>query len=541
MKHTRAQQIAARRAELAGPAGLTGLLQNLRLVRLALITSLGAFCYGYEQGAYSQVLVMPSFTNNPHFARIASDASYKGWSVSTLPLGGWVGALANGYCCDRFSRRWAIFSGGVVCLVGTGLTAGAQNAAYMFVGRFFIGLAAGSLSAATPLYNSEISAPELRGSLVSWQQFQICCGIAVSYWAGYGTNYISETHSVAWRLPLAFQGVPAILLCVLCLFIPYTPRWLVKQNRTDEALQTLAYLRNRSVDDELVKLEFLEIRAEEIFAVETMHERHPDYKKGGLRMELANFGSLFITRQMFRRTAVACLMQFFQQMSGIDNIVYYAPMIFGDLGLPGKTTSLLASGVNGIIFVLATIPAILLIDRVGRRPLLIAGGLGMAVCLIIISAIIARFESDWPSHGAGGWAVAAFIWLYLANFGFSWGPCSWTVISEVFPLSTRSYGVALAASTNWMMNFVISEISPVMLEDITYGTYLFYLAFMLMGVAYVIWVLPETRGKSLEEMDLAFGSTQAVEEAERMEAIYAKIMGADEKHVERTSTTVEAA
>jgi MFS family permease len=297
----------------------------------------------------------------------------------------------------------------------------------------------------------------------------------------------------------------------------------------DEALQTLAYLRKRPVDDELVQLEFLEIRAEEMFEAENLKRRFPEYKKGGLKLELANFGSLFSSRHMFRRTAIACLMQFFQQMSGIDNIVYYAPLIFGGLGLPGRTTSLLASGINGIIFVLATIPAILLIDKVGRRPLLIAGGVGMAICLILISAIIAQFQHDWPHHGAGGWAVAAFIWLYLASFGFSWGPCSWVVISEVFPLSTRSYGVALAASTNWMMNFVISEISPVMLEHITYGTYLFYLAFMLMGIAYVIWILPETYGKSLEEMDLAFGSTQAQEESERMEEIYEQILAADEK------------
>ncbi|KAF7359152.1 Hexose transport-related protein [Mycena sanguinolenta] len=190
---------AARRAELAGPAGLRGVMKNPRLFRLAIITTLGALCYGYEQGAYSQVLVMDAFVTNPKFSRIANDSSFKGWSVSTLGLGGWAGALANGYLCDTLSRRWTLLIGSIICLLGTGLTTGAQNSAFMFVGRFFIGLAVGSLSAVVPLcndffsvtnkvqlidcsrYNSEISPPELRGTIVSIQQLAIVTGICISF------------------------------------------------------------------------------------------------------------------------------------------------------------------------------------------------------------------------------------------------------------------------------------------------------------------------------------------------------------------------
>ncbi|KAJ7758265.1 general substrate transporter [Mycena metata] len=156
---------AAPRAELAGPAGLRGPNRST----------------GYEQGACSQVLVMDAFVSNPKFSRIANDSSFKGWSVLTLSLGGWAGALSNGYLCDTISRRWTLV-GPLICCLGTALTTGAQNAAWMFVGRFFIGWAVGSLSAVVPLYNSEISLPELRGTIVSIQQLAITAGIYIWFW-----------------------------------------------------------------------------------------------------------------------------------------------------------------------------------------------------------------------------------------------------------------------------------------------------------------------------------------------------------------------
>ncbi|KAF9266137.1 general substrate transporter [Marasmius fiardii PR-910] len=494
---------AARRAQLAGPPGLRGVFANPRLVRLAATTTLGALCYGYEQGAYSQVLVMPAFTGDPRFARIANDASYKGWSVSTLGLGGWFGALINGYLCDMISRRWTLFVGALICCLGTGLTTGAQGPEWMFVGRFFIGWAVGSLSAAVPLYNSEIAPPELRGTIVSIQQLAIVSGICISFWVGFGTNYISETNSVSWRLCLALQGVPALLLAVLSFTIPYTPRWLIFKGRRAEALKTLAWLRKMPEDSEVVQLEFVEIQAESILESETTAEKFPHLIGGGpfrqFRLQAARFGELFTTKHMFYRTAVAGLMQFFQQMTGIDSIVYYAPTIFESLRLPGRTVSLLASGVVGVVFVISTFPAIATIDHIGRRPLLIWGGAGMALMLILCAALTATYQPHWE-NSAAAWSTAVFIWLYVGFFGASWGPVSWTVISEVFPLSTRGHGVAFGASANWITNFVVSIIVPVMLQNITYGTYIFFLMFMLMGIAYAIWILPETYGKSLEEM-----------------------------------------
>lgn len=165
-------------------------------------------------------MVMPSFTRLDEFSRINNDSGYKGWTVAILGLGGWVGSLVNGYCCDRFSRRWSILGGAIVCLLGTILTAAAVNPAMIFVGRFLIGVSVGSMSTAVPTYNSEISSPEVRGTMVGTWQLSVTLGIMLSYWAGYGCNYISDTSSISWRLPVSRRDDPPFLpvLTMLVLF-----------------------------------------------------------------------------------------------------------------------------------------------------------------------------------------------------------------------------------------------------------------------------------------------------------------------------------
>lgn len=341
----------------------------------------------------------------------------------------------------------------------------------------------------------------------------------ISFWIAYGCHFISDTNTVAWRLPLAIQCIPAILLAIGTLFIPYSPRWLLKKGRDEEALRSLAWLRRASVDDEAVRLEFLEIKAEAIFEKESVAEKWPQYANKPFLLQFAQIKTLFSTWPMFKRTAVGTLMMFFQQMSGIDAIVFYAPIIFQTLGLKGNSVSLLASGVVGIAMFVATVPAIILMDKIGRRPLLIVGGLGMAACLAVVAGITGGFKDHLAEHEAGAWTSAAFVWIYIACFGFSWGPVSWTVISEIFPLSVRAPGTALSASTNWMVNFCVSWFLPPMLESIDYGTYIFFLALCLLGVGYAVFLLPETRNVSLEAMDLLFGASDASRDEAKMAGI----------------------
>lgn len=205
-------------------------------------------------------------------------------------------------------------------------------------------------------------------------------------------------------------------------------------------------------------------------------------------------------------------------------VLYYAPSIFSQLGLTGNTTSLLATGVVGIVMFIATIPAVLYIDRVGRKPVLAIGAIGMGVSHIIIAIILAKNINNFHNQQGAGWAAVVMVWLFVIHFGYSWGPCAWILIAEIWPISTRPYGTALGGSSNWMNNFIIGQITPDLLEKITYGTYILFGLLTFVGAAFIWFFVPETKRLSLEEMDIIFGSEGAAQkDQERMAEINQEI------------------
>ncbi|KAA8900218.1 general substrate transporter [Sphaerosporella brunnea] len=505
------------------------LFENRKVFFIALFASLGGLLYGYEQGVLSQALVMTSF--GKAFPEVR-DASKKGWMTSILQLGGWLGALLSGYFAERWSRKHAICGSALSVVLGSYLQAGASNARFVYAGRWFTGLGVGSLSSVGPLYNAELAPPEARGLLVALQQLSIAFGIMVSFWIGYGTNYIGGTgdgqSDWSWRIPMITQGIPAIALAIGVWFLPFSPRLLVSKGREEEAIAVLCSLRKLPADDPLIRTEFLEIKAEAVFQREVLEEKFPHLTNGdgwadSIKLELAQYGSFFKSWHMFKRLAIGCLVMFFQQWTGIDAVIYYAPTIFSGLGLSGKTTSLLATGVVGVVFVLVTLPTVLVIDKVGRRPICLAGSFGMFTCLTILAILVGRFQHSWDSHPAAGWVCVACVWIYAMNFGYSWGPASWILISEIFPVSVRAKGTSISASSNWMNNFIIAFVVPPMLETITYGTYIFFAVFTLMGAGFIFWFVPETANKSLEDMDRVFGSNVAEREAEWLRAVQERV------------------
>ncbi|KAG6897046.1 hypothetical protein C0992_004455 [Termitomyces sp. T32_za158] len=274
---------ATRRRSLAGESGWTGLVRNRRIFAIAVFASLGGLLYGYNQGVFSGVLAMHSF--DVRMASAVDNTGLKGWLVAILELGAWAGVLMTGYLADKLSRKYTIL-----------------------LGRFVTGLGVGSLSMAVPLYNAEIAPPEVRGSLVALQQLAITFGIMVSFWIDYGTNFIGGTSTAqkeaAWRLPLALQLVPAVILGIGILFMPFSPRWLVNQGRDEEALAVLSRARGVAPDSDLVQLEFLEIRAQYIFEKETSQAKFPDYQDGSFssnfKLGLFDYLSLLTNRSGFQ-------------------------------------------------------------------------------------------------------------------------------------------------------------------------------------------------------------------------------------------------
>lgn len=324
----------------------------------------------------------------------------------------------------------------------------------------------GSLSMVVPMYNAEVAPPEVRGSLIALQQLAICFGIMISFWIDYGTNYIGGTGSTqtdaAWLIPICLQLIPAVVLFAGILFMPFSPRWLIHHSRESEARKVLATLRGLPQDHELVELEFLEIKAQSLFEKRTVAEHWPHLRElttmNTFKLQFVAIGSLFRTKAMFKRVIVATVTMFFQQWTGINAVLYYAPTIFKQLGMSSNTTSLLATGVVGIVMFIATIPSVLYIDKLGRKPILTIGAIGMATSHIIIAALVAKYRDSWPDHKGAGWGAVVMVWLFVIHFGYSWGPCAWIIIAEIWPLSNRPYGIALGASSNWMNNFIVGQV-----------------------------------------------------------------------------------
>ena len=487
------------------------------------------------------------------FPKVFSDDNYKGWFVSTLLLAAWFGSLINGPVADRFGRKVSIMAAVLVFLVGSSLQAAASTHAVLFAGRAVAGVAVGQLTMVVPMYMSEISLPEIRGTLIVTQQLSVTLGILVSFWLEYGTYFIGGIRCApdtpytggtatspafdpyndvpaggctgqspaSWRIPLALQNLPALLLGIGMLLFPETPRWLLMAGQDERAVRSLSRLRKLPADHPLIRQELLAYRAEILFEQSYAEQNYPG--KSGVALAANQYYALVSTWSKFKRLAIGCSIMFFQQFMGCNAIIYYAPTIFSQLGLSGNTTSLLATGVYGIVNTVSTIPALLLIDKVGRRKLLMSGAMGTMISLIIVGGIVGGYGSSLVSHKAAGWAGIAFIYIYDVNFSYSFAPIGWVLPAEIFNLGNRSKSISITTSATWMCGFIIGLVTPGMLRTIGFGTYIFFAAWCLVASLFLFFLVTETKGKSLEEMDVVFGDNTAHEEKQHLIRIAAEL------------------
>ncbi|KAB8263124.1 general substrate transporter [Aspergillus pseudonomiae] len=514
-------------AEVTGAdTGVRGLMNNKRCLGLALFASLGGVLYGYNQGVFSQVQVMADFEHR--FASTLNNSSTKGLLTGILELGAMVGALSSSPLADKYSRKLSISAWCVVFMLGVALQVGAStDVALIYSGRWFAGMGVGGLSVVVPMFNAELAPASIRGTLVGLQQVAICFGIMISYWIGYGTNYIGGTtypnqSSAAWRIPLALQLVPAIILCIGSWFLPYSPRWLMLVGREEECLAVLARLRKEDANSPAVQYEYRSLKVEAYADRATARSRYGTEEKTW-RTEALEYKRIFTTKVTLHRVGLGAGVQAFGQWSGINAILYYAPTIFEQVGLSGGSIGLLATGIVGILMFVFTIPGALIVDKVGRKPMLSWSLANMGIAHAIIAALIATYGGNFNEHKAAANGAIFLVYWVVVNYAMPYGPVGWIVTAESSSLDIRAKGVAIGSAVNWIMNFTVAQVTPVMITNIGYKTWIVFMCFCFLGLAWVYFVLPELKGLSLEEIDAVFADEVSAEDRHQRERIASEL------------------
>ncbi|KAB8261349.1 general substrate transporter [Aspergillus pseudonomiae] len=488
-----------------GPNGVKGLFFSKYVFGAATLASLGGFSMGYDMGVISIINVMEPF----HKAFPKAETSFgKGLMTGMLLLGAFIGCIFMSYLSDRISRKWAITAMVVAFDIGAILQTAAVNYDMLVAGRFIGGIGVGTLAMGAPLYISEVSPPNMRGTLLVLESISISAGVVIAYWITFGTRHMAG--EACFRLPFGLQMVSATALGLGIHFFPYSPRWLALVNRDAECLTSLTKLRNLPATDERVQIEYNSIISEVRFQKIVQERKHPGAK--GLKLEILSWFDLF-SKGTWRRTAVGCGIAFFQQFSGINAFIYYAPTLFESLGQSSEM-SLILSGVFNVLQLVAAIICFLLIEKIGRRPLAIGGAFGMAAAYVIIAVLSGVYSKDWQANMAAGWACVAMAFVFILLYGVSYSPLGWALPSEVFSTTSRSKGVALSTCVIWLSDFIIGLITPSMLAEIEYRTYIFFAVMCFVAGIWAFLLVPETSGKSLEEIDELFGDDSAKKERE---------------------------
>ncbi|KAF6826678.1 hypothetical protein CPLU01_09533 [Colletotrichum plurivorum] len=488
--------------------GIKGILRSPYVLGAALLASFGGFSFGYDQGVISIILVMPQFhewfpETAPGNARYGF---YTGFMTGMLEFGAFVGCLFLPYLADRISRKWALTIATFFFCVGAVIQTSARNYGTLVAGRTIGGIGVGTLAMGAPLYISEIAPPNLRGSLLVLESISIVIGAIVAYWITFGTRGMDGEW--AFRLPFALQMAPALMVGLGIHFFPFSPRWLAMVGRDEDSLGSLVKLRRVSTSDARVQAEWKGILSEVKFQQAMVAREHP--RSNALSAELGQWADLFKPRYI-RRTSIALAIPFFQQFSGINAFVYYAPTFFAALGQKGDMP-LILSGMVNICQLVAGIPTFLYLDKVGRRKLAIGGGFAMAVPHLIMSGVVGKFNGRWDQNPAMGWFGVALIYIYVLCYACSYGPLAWTLPAEIFPNSKRAKGVGAATAMIWLANFIIGVCVPEMVIKIGWGTYLFFGCFCVAAGVFSFFMVPETAHKSLEQISALFGDISVAEE-----------------------------
>jgi SP family galactose:H+ symporter-like MFS transporter len=434
----------------------------------AATAALGGLLFGYDTSVISGAMLF--LRGDFHL----TDAQLE-FAVGIALAGALVGSAAAGFCADRWGRRTTLFATGVGFGVFALLSGLATGLVSFSIARFFVGICIGMASLVTPLFLAEMSPAKIRGALVTLNQLAITIGIAVAYIVDY-----ELAASQSWRWMFITAVFPALILVLGMIFLPESPRWLARAGYRERALQGFRRLgRGAEAEEELADVERVLAEEQEGFSI---------LLRPGLRVA----------------TFVGIGLAIFQQITGINTIIYYSPEILRMSGYPSAKAAILAAGIIGIVNVLITIVSIVLVDRLGRRLLLLFGTAGMAVALTLVGLAFQRH--------ATGHAVFYAVIAYVVFFGISLGPVVWLLISEIYPTKIRGKAMSVATLTVWGANWVVTGTFLSLIHGVgSTGTFWIYAVICVLAFVFCFAFVPETKNRSLEDIERhwrQFGGTR---------------------------------
>ena len=451
--------------------------RNRFVTGIAMLAALGGFLFGYDTGIIGQAL--PQIQKELHPSTVESS-----WIVAAILIGAMIGAVISGWLSEAISRKWTKCLSGCVYVVGALAAAFAQDVMWLIAARFVLGLSVGTASFVAPEYISEQTPPKIRGGTVTYNQLMVTAGILLAYIAGYLLHPVTYN----WRWMLGIAVVPGAALAISMVFVPHSPRWLVKKGRIDEARKVLERTRTESDVDE------------ELESIQDVTEKEKDWKVPDL-----------FRSKVRPLILIGIGLAVFQQFVVVNTVIYFASTILHYTGASTSSAVLLAVYVGVTNFVM-TIVAILLMDWVGRRGLLITGTAILCVALVVLGCFF-QFSS-LTQHAP--WLGVACVIVYIIGFAIGLGPVFWLMISEIYPLQFRSQAMAVATVCNWGANFLVAYFFLQQTQAIGKGpTFWIYAGIAVVALVFFWFKVPETKNRSLEEIEREIGGeelAQAVSE-----------------------------